>query len=285
MERRELIKSLGLLSGAAILPYSLRANNFSIEKTISKESYAFKPHKIDKPVKVITLGAGSRGNVYGDYRLLFPDQMEIVGVAEPIPERNKRYAEKHNIQKGNRFETWEHVFDRPKFADAIIISTPDNLHYGPCIAALKKGYDILLEKPIAPTEKECLEILALAKKTGRIVGVCHVLRYAPYFIELKKLIESGAIGELISIDHFEPIEHTHMAHSYVRGNWHNSKETTPIVLAKSCHDMDIMRWMIDQPCDNIAAYGDLKWFKKENAPEGSTSRCTDGCSIERNCPY
>ena len=223
--------------------------------------------------------------MYGNYGLQFPKELNIIGVAEPIAIRNKRYAEKHTIVDKNRFDTWEHVFDRPKFADAVIISTPDDLHYGHCMKALEMGYDVLLEKPIAPTEKECLDILNLANKTGRIVAVCHVLRYAPYFIKLREMIQSGSIGKLISIQHLEPIEHIHMSHSYVRGNWHNSKETTPIILAKSCHDLDILRWIIDKPCKNIAAFGSLKWFKKENAPDGSTNRCTDGCAVEKTCPY
>ncbi|MBL7728592.1 MAG: Gfo/Idh/MocA family oxidoreductase, partial [Dinghuibacter sp.] len=173
----------------------------------------------------------------------------------------------------------------PKFADAVIISTPDNLHYGPCMAALKMGYDVLLEKPISPSEKECRDILQLAKKNNRIVAVCHVLRYAPYFIKLKELMHNGSIGEIISIQHLEPIEHIHMSHSYVRGNWHNSKETTPIILAKSCHDLDILKWLVEQPCKSISAFGDVKWFRSENAPAGSTERCTDGCAVEQDCPY
>lgn len=151
--------------------------------------------------------------------------------------------------------------------------------------ALKMGYDVLLEKPISPSEKECRDILQLAKKTGRIVAVCHVLRYAPYFIKLRELMNSGAIGEVISIQHLEPIGHIHMSHSYVRGNWHNSKQTTPIILAKSCHDLDILKWMINKPSKRIQAFGDLKWFQKGNAPEGSTERCADGCKIETECPY
>jgi len=112
-----------------------------------------------------------------------------------------------------------------------------------------------------------------------------VLRYAPYFIKLKELIHSGAIGELISIQHFEPIEHIHMSHSFVRGNWHNSKETTPIILAKSCHDLDIMRWLIGKNSKHISAFGNLKWFTSKNAPEGSSNRCLDGCKVENSCPY
>lgn len=283
MNRRKLLKNLGFIAGAAMVPQVLRSVNLETSKSIG--AHIMKPINIDKPVTVITIGAGNRGNIYGDYRLHFPDQMEIVGVAEPIKERKDRYAAKHNIPKKNRFVTWEHVFERPKFADAVIISTPDQLHYGPCIKALEMGYDVLLEKPISPTMQECLDIKNLANEKGRVVAVCHVLRYAPYFIELKEIISQGAVGELVSIDHFEPIERAHMAHSYVRGNWHNSKTSTPIIMAKSCHDMDIMRWLVDEPCESIAAYGDLKWFKEKNAPEGSTNRCTDGCKIEATCPY
>ena len=286
IDRRKAIKSLTMgLGGATLLstPLSGFANTETNSKTIP--SREFGNSGIKNPVTAITLGAGGRGNVYGNYGLQFPKELNIIGVAEPIAIRNKRYAEKHTIVDKNRFDTWEHVFDRPKFADAVIISTPDDLHYGPCMKALEMGYDVLLEKPIAPTEKECLDILNLANKTGRIVAVCHVLRYAPYFIKLREMIQSGSIGKLISIQHLEPIEHIHMSHSYVRGNWHNSKETTPIILAKSCHDLDILRWIIDKPCKNIAAFGSLKWFKKENAPDRSTNRCTDGCAVEKTCPY
>jgi len=240
---------------------------------------------IKEPVTAITTGAGSRGNVYGNYAVKFPNELDIVGVAEPIEIRNERYAKKHNIPKKNRFDTWEHVFEQPKFADAIIITTPDDLHYGPCMKALEMGYDILLEKPIAPTEQECRDILALQNKNGNIVAVCHVLRYAPYFINLKQLMDSGVLGDIISIQHFEPIEHVHMSHSFVRGNWHNSKKTTPIILAKSCHDLDILRWLIGKKCETISAFGGLKWFRAENAPKGSTARCADGCAVESTCPY
>ncbi|NJN35013.1 MAG: Gfo/Idh/MocA family oxidoreductase [Saprospiraceae bacterium] len=240
---------------------------------------------LEKPVTTIVLGAGNRGTVYGNFALSFADQLDIVGVAEPIKIRRDRFSEKHKIDPAHQFLTWEDVFKKPKFADAIIISTPDRLHYAPCMKALELGYDILLEKPISPSEKECRDILQSVKETGRIVAVCHVLRYAPYFIKLKELMQSGRIGKIVSLQHFEPIEHVHMSHSFVRGNWHNSAETTPIILAKSCHDLDIMRWIIGKPYKNVSAYGNLSWFKKENAPKGSTERCTDGCAVEKTCPY
>ncbi|MBL7833732.1 MAG: Gfo/Idh/MocA family oxidoreductase [Cyclobacteriaceae bacterium] len=281
--RRDALRLLGLSAAATALPTALEARNELGQPILLPENNLYK--KLDKPVTAIVCGAGNRGNVYGGYSLAYPDKLDIVGVAEPIAIRNERYATKHAIKAENRFVTWEDVFKRPKFADAIIITTPDNLHYGPCMKALEMGYDVLLEKPISPSEKECRDILALAKKNDRIVAVCHVLRYAPYFVKLRELIQSKAIGELVSIQHMEPIEHFHMSHSYVRGNWHDSKKTTPIILAKSCHDLDILRWMIGKPSKSIHAFGELSWFTKKNAPAGSTERCTDGCAVESECPY
>jgi predicted dehydrogenase len=284
MNRRKLLKTIGISIGGSIV-----STNVFAKLTDDSFDYSIPPnplHKaMGKPVTAITLGAGNRGTVYGNYAVNFPGEMKIVGVAEPIKFRNDKYAKTHKIPDANRFVTWEHVFNKPKFADAVIISTPDRLHYGPCMKALEMGYDVLLEKPIAPTEKECRDILELSKKKGRIVAVCHVLRYAPYFVKMKELLAKGAVGEIISVQHLEPIEHTHMAHSYVRGNWHSSKETTPIILAKSCHDLDIIKWVINKGSKQISAMGDLKWFRRENAPPGSTNRCTDGCKVERECPY
>ena len=279
--RREAIKALGISIGTTAIPFSSWATDENKIPILLPE----KDILLDKPITAITCGAGSRGNVYGNYSVQYPEQLDIVGVAEPIAIRNERYTKKHAIKDENRFNTWEDIFKRPKFADAIIITTPDNLHYGPCMKALEMGYDVLLEKPISPSEKECRDILSLAKKTGRIVAVCHVLRYAPYFVKLKEIMQSGVLGEIVSIQHMEPIEHIHMSHSYVRGNWHNSKETTPIILAKSCHDLDILRWMVGKPSSHIQAFGSLQWFTKKNAPEGSTDRCTDGCKVEASCPY
>lgn len=288
MNRRQAIKNFGLTLGATIIGikgFNMVSDHLYEYNLNFDEVYKPINNPLGRSITAITCGAGSRGNVYGGYAVEFPDQVKIVGVAEPIPIRNERYTAKHNIPEENRFKTWEDVFKRPKFADAIIITMPDNLHYEPCMKALELGYDVLLEKPMAQTEQECRNILAMTKKTGRIVAICHVLRYAPYFIKMKQLIDEGAIGELISFQHMEPIDHIHMSHSYVRGNWHNSKETTPIILAKSCHDLDILRWMIGKNCNNIVAMGDLKWFRKENAPAGSTDRCMNGCAVEADCPY
>jgi len=281
--RRDLLKNLTLTLGAMTLPASAWTKTTEgIPVILPEKEKTKKPSKV---ITAITLGAGNRGNVYGDYAAKYSDELKIVGVAEPIEIRRKRYMEKHKIGEKQAFYTWEEVFKVPKFADAIIITTPDDLHYGPCMEALKMGYDVLLEKPISPSEKECRDILELAEKTGRIVAVCHVLRYAPYFIKLREIIQSGALGKVVSMQHFEPIEAIHMAHSFVRGNWHDSKATNPIILAKSCHDLDIMKWLLDKNCQQIHAFGSLSWFNETNAPEGSTARCMDGCAHEAKCPY
>lgn len=241
--------------------------------------------KIEKPVTAILIGAGHRGSIYADYAIKHPDELKIISVADINAKRRNATRHRHKIRDSYCFNNWDEVFRLEKFADAVIIATPDNLHTKPCLAALDAGYDILLEKPIAPTEEECRQILEKSISSGRIVGVCHVLRYTPYFREIKEIIDAGLIGNIISVQHMEPIEQVHMSHSYVRGKWRNTKTATPIVLAKSCHDTDIIRWLVGSPAHDVHCFGNLKWFTNKNAPEGSTERCTDGCRVEASCPY
>lgn len=283
LSRREALKALGVAVGGASLAMTLGAN-------ASDEQAGFKTTKpkamlnLDRPLTAIVLGAGTRGTIYGKYALRYPDQLNLVGVAEPLPKRKEQYAELHGIPEDSQFVTWEHVLERPKFADVVIISMPDHLHHQPCLQALDLGYDVLLEKPIAQNEQECREILAKTEETGKIVAISHVLRYAPYFVELRDIVQSGALGEVVSVQHLEPVGFKHMNHSYVRGNWHNSKESTPILLGKSCHDLDIIRWIVDKPCTRISAFGKQSFYTEEHAPEGSAARCLD-CKVEKECPF
>ncbi len=281
VSRREAMRRLGIFAGSAAAVTAVGRSAFGNERKQAPEPSG---NNFTKPLTAITLGAGSRGNVYGGYSLRYPGDLDIIGVAEPIVERNDDYAKKHEIPDENRFVTWEHVLEKPKFADMVIISMPDDLHHEPCIQAMRLGYDVLLEKPMAQTEEECREILAVQQETGRIVGIAHVLRYAPYFIDMRDVVLSGALGRIVNFQHMEPIEWRHMLHSYVRGNWHDSKATTPIILAKSCHDLDIMRWIMDEPCDKVAGFGGLSFYKQENAPEGAGDRCLT-CPIEESCAY
>lgn len=297
MIRRDFLKSCGLIATGVALSdpiakaetaLNISGSNASLlddEKSdIHIRLRSQRPHN-DKPISVVIIGAGNRGRVYAKYAQTYNDNIKVVGVSDIIESRCNKIADQHNVPQENRFGHYREVFERPKMADAVIIATPDDRHFEPCIKALELGYDVLLEKPAAPTEKECREILAASEKCGRIVAISHVLRYAPYFIALKAVVDSGAIGEIVSVQHQEPIEFAHMAHSYVRGNWRSEKESTPIILAKSCHDLDIIRWIVGKPCKSISAYGSLHLFKKENMPEGAPARCTDGCPHQDKCPY
>jgi predicted dehydrogenase len=283
MHRRHALRTLGI--GGVTAPWlSSLAGERIIPKVYALPSFEATPGP-SRTIKAIVLGAGARGNTYGDYALSFPTHLDIVGVAEPIPVRRERFSMKHEIPPERQYTTWEHVFDHPRFADVVIITTPDHLHHGPAMQALAMGYDLLLEKPIAQSWRECKEILDQQKAYDRIVAVCHVLRYAPYFQKVKELMDSGFFGRVVSVQHFEPVEHAHMAHSFVRGNWRNAEESNPMILQKSCHDMDILRWWIGRRCTHISSFGHLTWFKEMHAPPGSTARCTDGCVVEAECPY
>lgn len=283
LNRRDALKALGLVAGATLAPAALRAA--SSQDTLSQYPQTTDYRKPKRPVSVIVIGAGGRGNLYASYARNHRDEWKVVGVAEPIEYRNERMAKNYNIPDEHRFVTWEHVFDKPKFADAVIISTPDDLHYGPAMKALELGYDVLLEKVVAQTWRECKDILDLATKNDRIVAVCHVLRYAPYFRQLRHVVQSGMIGEIVSVQHLEPVDHIHMSHAFVRGNWGNSKKSNPMIMSKSCHDLDILRWVIGKPCRKITSFGGLRLFREEMAPPGSTARCTDGCAVESTCPF
>ena len=161
----------------------------------------------------------------------------------------------------------------------------DRMHYEPTIMALKKGYHVLCEKPMSPDKKEIIEMGEMAKKYDRILSVCHVLRYSPFFSKLKELLEEGKIGRLMTIQHMEEVGYWHQAHSFVRGNWRNAEESSPMILQKCCHDMDLYLWLADKKCKSLSSFGSTYLFKEENAPEGCTKRCLDGCKVKATCPY
>ena len=298
MTRKEFLQALGLLgAGTVFIGPELLAKNSPLLSPDSKDfndkdgryRHPIKGLKADtngKALTCIVIGAGNRGRMYVRYAEMFPDCLKIVGVSDILESRKNATGDRYNIPEDMRFGHYREVVEcGKKRADLVIISTPADCHYVPCMKALSLVYDVLLEKPVAQTEKECTDIAKQARKYGRIVGVCHVLRYAPYFVALRDAARSGMIGDIVSIQHQEPIQYAHMAHSYVRGNWRDSKETTPIILAKSCHDLDILRWIIGKPCKRITADGSLYLFKPENAPAGAPSHCADGCPIEATCPY
>lgn len=229
-------------------------------------------------LKAIILGAGYRGRAYAEYAQSHPDQLEIVGVADPV--------QADAIPAPRYWNDWkECLADKPE-ADIVMITMPDSLHHDSAIAALDAGYHLLLEKPISPTEEECREVIGKALEKKRLVIVGHILRYTAYFAHIKALIDSGELGEVVSIAHQESAGFWKVAHSYVRGNWANSKKSSPIILAKCSHDFDLFVWWLGKKCKKVTSFGSIKLFKPENMPKGAATRCVD-CppSIEKRCVW
>ena len=236
-----------------------------------------------KPITAVVLGAGSRGSIYAGYAKAHPDALQIVAVAEPRADRRTMLAQELNIP--HCFESWQALLAQPRMADCVFVCTMDDDHIGPALRAMELGYHVLLEKPMSNTEAQCRQIVDTANRTGRTLAVCHVLRYTPFYMTLKDLIDQGRIGEVTTINQIENVGYWHQAHSFVRGNWRNTAETSPMILQKSCHDMDIILWLMGRTCKRVQSFGSLRHFKPDHAPEGAPERCLDGCPHADTCPY
>ena len=211
--------------------------------------------------------------------------VEIVAAAEPIRERREYFAQTYGLRPDQCFETAEEFFAHPRMAEVAFICTQDQQHYAHTMSALNKGYDILLEKPISNVPEHCLTIAQEARRLGRTVVVCHVLRYTPFYQKIKETIQSGPIGQWVSPHKCEDGGWCHYAHSFVRGLWINSDNSSPMILAKCCHDLDIILWLIGENCRRVSSFGELTNFREENAPEGSALYCSDDCRARESCPY
>lgn len=238
-----------------------------------------------KKITAIVLGAGSRGHAYSAYSFSCPEELEIVGVAEPDEKKRALFASQYHIPEERCFTDWQDILAQPKMADAAFVCTLDHMHTQPAIQALKKGYHVLLEKPMSNKKEECLAIERAAEESGKVLTVCHVLRYTSFYQTIKKLIETDAVGEVVTVDQIENVGYWHQAHSFVRGNWRNSDQTSIMILQKSCHDLDIISWLIDKPCTWVSSFGRLSHFTKENRPQGAPDNCMKGCPHSEECLY
>jgi predicted dehydrogenase len=237
-----------------------------------------------KPAELIIIGAGSRGSTYAAYAQEHPELAKVVGVAEPRTARRESLAAAHGVDARNAAAGWREFIGRPRCADAVVIATQDSMHTEPAVAFARMGYHILLEKPMAPDESGCRAIVDAVNSAGVIFAVCHVLRYTVHTRTLKEIIDSGAVGEVISLQSLEPVGYWHQAHSFVRGNWRRSDESCPMLLAKCCHDLDLIRHLMGTPCRKIHSFGGLSHFRPQNKPAGAADRCLD-CAAEPGCPY
>lgn len=236
-------------------------------------------------LKVVLIGAGSRGERYTGVMHDDPEHFQVVAVAEPVESRREYVRKLHNIPEEMCFGSYTELFEKGKIADLAIIATQDRLHYTPAMEAIALKYDVLLEKPIAPTARECMDVMQAAQRYGVRVIVCTVLRYTPLFGMVKDLIDSGRIGKVISVNHEECVGNVHQSHSFVRGNWGNRARSSEMLLAKSCHDLDLIPWLIGEQCKKIQSFGSLSYFTRENMPQGAPERCIDGCRYGEVCPY
>lgn len=237
-----------------------------------------------EPVTYAIVGAGDRGKTYASYAAARPEEAKVVALAEPTPARRDAVLAEHDIPAENVFTDWKDLAAGERLGDAVIISTQDRMHTEPAVAFAEKGYHILLEKPMAPTPGECRTIVDAVKTAGIVFAVGHVMRYSAYWRKMRDLIDSGAIGDLVAIQHLEPVGYWHQAHSFVRGAWRNEAQSSFMLLAKACHDIDILNWLVGRPCTAVSSFGSLKHFRRDNKPENAGDRCID-CNVEPNCPY
>lgn len=236
------------------------------------------------PISLLIIGAGNRGTGYASFAQMHPDRARVAGVADPREPYRRAIAEAYGAAPHNVFSDWREAASRPRFADAVVIATPDAQHEEPAVAFARLGYAMLLEKPMAPTADACRRIVDAVEASGVIFAVGHVLRYTAYTQQIRALLAAGAIGDIVSIQHLEPVGYWHFAHSFVRGNWRSEALSSPVLLAKSCHDLDWIRYMMGVRCQAVSSFGSLRHFRPEQRPPGAAERCLD-CQVEADCPY
>ena len=233
-------------------------------------------------VRYAVVGAGQRGAGYARWIARHGDRAQVVAVAEPRAYQRESLAGQHGV--AHVFTSWQELAAAPRLADAAIVSTQDAEHVEPAITLARKGYHLLVEKPIAPTAEECTRLVDAVTEAGVLFAVCHVMRYRPYTRLVKQIVADGRLGEIMSVDHLEPVGHWHYAHSYVRGNWRRSDQASFMLLAKSGHDIDWLRHVVGRPITRVSSFGSLRHFQRSAQPAGAADRCLD-CAVEPTCPY
>lgn len=240
---------------------------------------------MNAPITAVLIGAGDRGaHAYAPYALAHPEQIRFVAVAEPNEVRRGSFGQAHGIPLERQFPGWEELLAQGQLADVAFVTTLDHLHFAPTHAALLVGYNVFLEKPMATTIEDCVSLVATARQEKKLLHISHELRYTDFFTKLNEIVKSGQLGQIISVQFHENLVYWSSTHSFVRGHWRNSQLECPKVLAKGCHDLDLIYWMFG-PCKQLSSFGSLAHFRKENAPPGAPYRCTDDCPVASSCPY
>ncbi len=237
--------------------------------------------------KISVIGLGNRGTEYmGFLKAFHSSKVTIHALCDIRQQALDDIAPKFSVPKERQFLSTEDFFAQGVISDALIISTQDASHYEITKNAIITGYKyILLEKPVSGKKEEYTELRDLAEKNNALLIICHVLRYSNYYSKIKEIISSGKIGDIITINHTENVGYFHFAHSFVRGNWRDETTSTPSILAKCCHDIDLIAWFMDSPCVSVSSVGSIKYFRKECAPAGAAESCMGGCKAKKDCPY
>jgi predicted dehydrogenase len=236
------------------------------------------------PVELLIAGCGSRGYTYADWAARHPEAARVVAVADPRDVYRERLGDAHGVPPERRFRDWREAAAAGKLADAVVVATLDREHLEPALEFAGQGYAMLIEKPLAPTEADCERIVAAVESAGVVAAVAHVMRYSPYTRLLRRVLADDAVGDIVSIDHLEPVGFWHQAHSFVRGNWRREDETGPMLLAKCCHDVDWLSFVIGRAPEAVSSFGSLSHFRASERPDGAGERCT-ACAIEPECEY
>jgi predicted dehydrogenase len=238
-----------------------------------------------KRLKLAAIGCGSRTFIYFELAAKQPELYEIVAAADHNAARRAKARELSQNPAFREFVDDVAILAEPKLADVMIIATQDAFHFAHASAALRQGYDLLLEKPISTNLRDVLALEHLAAGLGRKVMVCHVLRFTPFYRRVKEIVTRGVLGEMISFEATEGVEPWHQGHSFVRGHWAVTEKATPMIIAKSCHDTDILSWLVGSPCMALNSFGGIRHFRADQAPAGAPARCTDGCPVGDTCLY
>ena len=241
---------------------------------------------VSRPVRIVVIGAGNRANKYLEYARRYPDRLQPVAVVDVNDLRRHAFARDFGLPACRSYAHYDDFFADGVEADMVLISTPENVHFDPAVKAIDAGYHILLEKPIAQHLEECREIARRARERGVMVGVCHVLRYHPYFAKIREIVASGELGQVVSVNHTASVGLDRATHSYVRGIFRRERESNPILLAKCCHDMDLIMWLKSGVAPRqVASFGSDFQFDPAKKPAGAGKRCLVDCGIEENCLY
>ena len=236
-------------------------------------------------MKAVFVGFGARSQCYADYLFTNGNSFEVAAASDPKDFLRKLAVEKYHCPSEHVYPDWREMLKNGVQGDLLFVCTQDNFHVEPAIEAMKVGYrQLMVEKPIDKDIDKCRQLAEAAAKYGATVQVCHSLRYNNFYRRLKQLLDSGRIGTISCINHLEGVGTFHYTHSFVRGDWCNDAKS-PMILQKCCHDTDLLVWLTGKRCQSLSSYGSLEFFKPENAPEGCTDRCIDGCRYNSTCPY